>query len=375
MNPALIIDNEQNLKLLVEEALSSDAVALDTEFVWERTYYPQLGLIQLGLSDEKCFAIDPIAIKDLSPLSTLLNNRKIVKIFHDAPQDLAILSNATNSVPQNIFDTRLAAGFAGFQSTISLAQLIRNLLGTGLDKSATRTNWLKRPLTEKQLSYALDDVRYLRATRILLSGQIIGPRIKTWLQEELNQFNNRSSYSPVPDYERYKKIRGVNKLTAKQLNIAKNLTIWREQKARELNRPRGHIIKDKIILEVAKGTVNIQTDLQDTSLDEKSYERYGEDIYKIVTDTLLAPMDKVPKPARNQLTNKEKKNLQHLKELIALKCDILNIDPLLIGSNNELKKLVTSLSSGQHHSLRQTTGWRKEFLKDFFTFHNSQNNK
>jgi len=373
MNPALIIASDQDLAKLMEESRSCDAVALDTEFVWERTYYPQLGLIQIGLSGEKCYVIDPVAIKDLSPLGTLLADKKVIKILHDAPQDLSILSTATNSVPQNIFDTRLAAGFAGFRATISLSQLIQNLLGTELDKSETRTNWLQRPLTEKQLKYALDDVRYLRTARVALLGQIIDPGIKTWLQEELNQLNNSSSYSPIADHDRYKKIRGINKLNPKQLSIAKNLAIWREQMARELNRPRGHIIKDKIILEIATRPINSQDALKKTSLSEKGYEKYGQQLFQIATNSRKSPLDSDLSQKKHQLTSKEKNTLQHLKDLIAMKCDILNIDPALIGSSSELKKLVKSLHSGQHSNLKQTIGWRKELLKDFFIFHNSQN--
>ncbi len=107
-----LIQNEADLKSLVHQARKTDAVALDTEFVWERTYYPQLGLIQIALSDENCYLIDPQSIENLTPLGQLLSDRSIIKILHDAPQDLIILSRATGAIPQNIFDTRLAAGFS-----------------------------------------------------------------------------------------------------------------------------------------------------------------------------------------------------------------------------------------------------------------------
>ena len=136
-----LIQNEAELEILVSRAKKTDAVALDTEFVWERTYYPQLGLIQIALSDEDCFLIDPLAIKNLQALGQLLSDRGVVKIFHDAPQDLAILQRATGATPQNIFDTRLAAGFASLPATLSLGNLVKELLDIDLAKDETRTNW------------------------------------------------------------------------------------------------------------------------------------------------------------------------------------------------------------------------------------------
>ncbi len=372
MNNTQIIDNTHDLSSIIKSAMQCDAVALDTEFVWERTYYPQLGLIQLALSDEQCYAIDPVAIKNLSPLGQLLTNKNIVKILHDAPQDLTILGRVTNSVPQNIFDTRLAAGFAGLPSTISLSQLISELLDTSLNKSETRTNWLKRPLTEKQLEYALDDVRYLRAARVLLLGNIVGPRIKSWLQEELNLLNNSSYYCAIANEDRYKKIRGTRKLKGAQLLIAKNLAAWREEKAQSVDRPRGHIIKDKTILEIAYTPPSQKSDFETITISEKAIDKYSKEILMIVNDSLNTDSKLHPTNRFNdQLTTKEKQHLQHLKDLIALKCDILNIDSALIGNNSELKRLVKSLQSGTNGDSKQTIGWRKEFLRDFFVSQNS----
>ncbi|MGW8195489.1 MAG: ribonuclease D, partial [Desulforhopalus sp.] len=210
--PDPFITTESQLDALIKRALQTDAVALDTEFVWERTYYPRLGLIQMALSDEECFLIDPLTIKNLQPLGKLLSDRSVIKIFHDAPQDLAILQRATGTAPQNIFDTRLAAGFSDLSATLSLSNLIKELLDIDLSKNETRTNWLQRPLTKNQVSYALNDVRYLRATRILLLSRIIGPKIKSWLQEELNLLNNPATYSGPAGNTRYQKLRGASSL-------------------------------------------------------------------------------------------------------------------------------------------------------------------
>lgn len=365
-----LIQSETELRLLVQKARQTDAVALDTEFVWERTYYPQLGLIQIALSDEECYLIDPLAIADLSPLGKLLSDRGVVKILHDAPQDLAILHRATRSIPQNIFDTRLAAGFSDFEATLSLATLVKELLDIDLAKNETRTNWLKRPLTEAQIDYALDDVRYLRAIRVLLLTRIIGPKIKSWLQEELNLLNNPANYNGSTQSERYRKIRGASSLSRKELAILKNLSIWRDGLAQKNDRPRGHIIKDTGLVELSKAQPKEAAQLKTkTSLSEKAIKRYGKNLIGIISATKqqnpeLYPEQKVP----TRLNTSEKGTLEKLNGLITLKCNLLGIAPSLVGNASELKQLIRTLrrKPEEIEQLRQTTGWRKSFLEDFF---------
>ncbi len=366
------IQTRSDLLTLIDHARKMDAVAMDTEFVWERTYYPQLGLIQIALSDEDCFLIDPLAIDDLSPLGELLSDRSVIKIFHDAPQDLTIITRATGAVTQNIFDTRLAAGFSGFPATLSLCHLIRELLEIILPKKETKTNWLKRPLTESQIDYALDDVRYLRAIRVLLLNRIIGPKVKAWLQEELNLLNNPANYDVFSEspYSRYKKIKGTSGLDRQGLAILKSITSWREGMARKKDRPRGHIIPDKILVEIASTKpATIDAIKADTTISEKGLKRYGTAITAIVAKTCSQPEENYPvKKKTIRLTQTEKTRFNKLNDLIKLKSDLLGLDPALIGNSAELKKLARILSTGgqtDKSDMRQTEGWRKHFLNEF----------
>lgn len=366
-----LIQNEAELELLVSRAKQTDAVALDTEFVWERTYYPQLGLIQIALSDEECYLIDPLAIKNLQALGQLLSDRGVIKILHDAPQDLAILQRATGATPQNIFDTRLAAGFSNLPATLSLGNLVKELLDIELAKDETRTNWCQRPLTDEQIRYGLDDVRYLRAVRVLLLSRIIGPKIKSWLQEELNLLNNPATYCGPPADERYLKIRGCNVLDRQGLAILKNLSTWRDGMAKKLDRPRGHVIKDAVLVELArlKPTTPEDQKLQ-CGLSDKATVKYGKIITAIIETALNHPPDSYPafeRPVR--LRQNDREALEKLNNLIALKAGLLGIAPSLIGSASELKLLVTTFnakSADASRQLRQTEGWRKSFLEDFF---------
>jgi ribonuclease D len=366
-----VIATVSQLKSLITKAREVESVALDTEFVWERTYFPRLGLIQLALSDEECYLIDPLAIDDISSIGDLLIDRSVVKIFHDAPQDLAILQRVTGATPQNIFDTRLAAGFASLPETLSLSRLVKELLDIDLSKEQTRTNWLQRPLSKAQIRYALDDVRYLRAIRVLLLNSIVGPTIRSWLQEELNLLNNPASYTFTEGDERFRKIRGASSLNEASLAILKNLVNWREGIARKKDRPRGHIVKDTTLLDIAKHQPMDETLVRKaTDISEKAAQKYAATLATIVTSTLKRDSDTFPakkRPAR--LSKTEEKSHKRLLGLITLKCELLGIAPGLVGNSKELKQLVKILhtkKAGQIEQLRQTEGWRKKLLEDFF---------
>jgi ribonuclease D len=369
--PDTLIQNKSDLELFVHRARQTDAIALDTEFVWERTFYPQLGLIQVALSDEDCYLIDPCAIKDLTPLGLLLSDRSVIKIFHDAPQDLIILHRATGAIPQNIFDTRLAAGFSNLSETLSLSNVVKELLDITLNKTETRTNWLQRPLSTEQVLYALNDVRYLRAVRVLLLTRMIGPKIKSWLLEELNLLNNPANYSGSPVTDRFYKIRGCKMLDRQGLAILKNLTVWREGIAKKLNRPRGHVIKDTALLQIARQNLHSMEILQESAiLSANAFKKYGKTVTAIVSETRNQPVTTYPalqSPVR--LNRHQKESLKKLHKLITLKCELLGISPTLVGSNSELKLLIKMLSTTQGQDsvqLRQTEGWRKNLLEDFF---------
>jgi len=364
-----MISTEKDLSELIGRAQQVDSVALDTEFIWERTYYPRLGLIQLALSDEDCYLIDPLAIDDLAPLGTLLSDKNVVKIIHDAPQDLMILSRVTKSIPANIFDTRLASGFSGLPSTISLANLTKVLLDIELPKSQTRTDWLHRPLDEEQVSYALDDVRYLRALRILLLTRIIVPEIKGWLQAELDILNDPQAYSGVEDYERYRRIGGAGSLQNKNLAILQELAAWREQEARHLDRPRGHIVTDKTLLAIARRAPADLSDLEASEIiSNKKLHSFGVPIVKAVNKGASVTETDYPTisgPIR--LTSGEKQVHERLSNFIQLKCEMQDIDPQLIGTTAELKLLCRNLNTpGSPLPERLTSGWRKSFLDEFF---------
>jgi ribonuclease D len=204
----------------------------------------------------------------------------------------------------------------------------------------------------------------------VLLTRIIGPKIKSWLQEELNLLNNPASYSGPPDNERYLKIRGNSHLDRQGLAVLKNLTTWREGVARKIDRPRGHVIKDILLLEIARQKPVSVIDLKTTGLSERAAAKYGENIVAIIQTTLAQKQSTYPEPPGSiRLSSKEKAGLEKLHKLIALKCELLGISPGLLGNSSELKLLIKTLNTTKTDDLkqlRQTDGWRKLFLEDFF---------
>ncbi len=368
----MMINTEQEFISLVDRALRTDSVGIDTEFIWERTYYPRLGLIQLALSDEDCYLIDPVALEDLTPLGRLLSDFSVVKILHDAPQDLAILSRAAGVIPQNIFDTRIAAGFAGLSSTTSLLRLMHDLLDIDLPKTETRTNWFKRPLDPSQIDYALDDVRYLRALRVLLLARIIDSQVKAWLDEDLQSLSMPEMYDPVDDQTRYLKIKGSGSVDRRGLAILQELASLREQEARSLDRPRGHILTDKSLLAVSRVKPTSKQQLSELEvLSPKKLKRYGDAIVAAVRRAMaLADGDLPQSNRRIRLSAKEKTFYGQMMNFLEATCANRGIDAQLIGNSSELKQLIKNRGRGNRHlPARLKEGWRNSLINDFFRQH------
>jgi len=363
----MMITRLSQLLELAAEAKKAEAIALDTEFFWERTYYPRLGLIQLAIAENECHLIDPLAIEDLRPLAEVLAKPDVVKIFHDAGQDLTILRRATGVAAENVFDTRLAAGFANLSSTLSLAGLVRELLDIDLAKTETRSDWLRRPLSLEQQEYAKNDVRYLHALRLRLLGRIASPKVKAWLDEELALYSKPRADS-LDGSHCYLKLRGASSLPPAGAAILKRLCDWREETARASDKPRGHIIPDARLLAIAhQPPANIPA-LRDLGLSSQAISRYGRAIIALCAAARAVPAEETVEEKPWRLSAKEKTTYDRLRNMIHLKSQILGMDPALAGNSDELRAVARFLVGGvaPAENLRQLSGWRRTFCEDFF---------
>jgi ribonuclease D len=361
-----MIETPLALEKLVGQLSSAPCVAVDTEFVWERTFYARLGLIQVGTQEGACYLIDPVALPDLSPLGTILSSPDVVKILHDAPQDLMILRRATGAVSQTVFDTRLAAGFAGLSSETSLQNLLANLLDIQLPKGHTRTNWLARPLSIEQVEYAADDVRHLPRAATLLREKARAAGVESWLNEELELLNAPALTEEPNPRESYRRIRAAGRLRPRNLAVLRELAAWREQTARAVDLPRQHVVEDSELLSVASVVPTQAPDFEHCrDLRRQTEQRYGESLLAAVQQGLALPEPEWPEtPTVPDEQRIGKDRITSVVEMIRKTAEAKPVDPRLVSTKNDVLMLLhegRNALPGNHRLLR---GWRAELLGD-----------
>lgn len=256
MEASPIIRNTPELDDACARAKAAGVVALDTEFVWTRTYRPRLGLVQIGTPDA-CWGLDCLQGLKPTSLADLIEDPSVTKILHDAHQDLELLWHYTGAKPQNVFDTQCAAGFAGLSGKISLQKLLEEVLNVGLAKTETCTDWTQRPLTDAQVRYALDDVRYLAELRqaLLARAEELGTR--AWLEEELEKYDNPDRYADADPQEAWRRIKTIRApFEPRHYAVLRAVAAVRETFAREWNLPRNWLGDDQSLVDMAlKGRV------------------------------------------------------------------------------------------------------------------------
>ena len=215
------IDDNDSLERFCDALGKASCCAIDTEFVRESTYYPVLALIQIA-SDEMLGCIDPLAITDFTPLDGLLVRQSLLKVCHSSSQDLEILYQKFGKLPSPVFDTQLAAAVLGFNHQISYADLVQQVTGVTLEKKHTRANWTRRPLSQDELDYAMDDVRYLLPVYLHLNEQLESSHRRGWIERDLQAMGNTDNYE-VDESVLWKRLKGVQKLKGEKLQIASDL--------------------------------------------------------------------------------------------------------------------------------------------------------
>ncbi|MEM8867854.1 MAG: ribonuclease D [Verrucomicrobiota bacterium] len=362
-----MITTTEALEGAVEAALEAGAVGIDTEFVWDRTYYPTLGLVQIGYPDGHCELIDAPEIEDWSPLKRLLEDSETTKILHDAQQDLTILNRACGGLPKNIFDTQRSSGFVGLSSTISLSELLKILLRVRLAKTETRSDWLARPLTPEQEKYAEDDVRY--STRLM--DKILEKADKLdrreWILDEMKAYERESLYKEKnPDME-MPRVRGSGSMTHQQKHIVRALGAWRERKARQRNIPRSFVLSDEAIVSLMKRPPKSLDDIKPTKgMSERVVERRGKQIWEAMQVGLSGELPELPngKHIGPQPDDGYEARVDLALATIKGTCLGAKLDPALIGNRAEITLLVIEAALADPERHRVLRGWRAEFCGD-----------
>lgn len=329
-------------------------LALDTEFIREKTYYPNLALIQIA-SDTKIACIDPLGITDFKPLTDLLDDYNIVKIFHSPSQDLELFAHVFKAVPQNIFDTQLAASLLGIGNQISYADLVYTICKVLLAKKHTRTDWSRRPLSDSELAYAFDDVRYLGDIYQTLNDKLIAAGRINWLSQDFKTMSDIDHYQ-TPYNALWKKLRGAQKLKGNELNYADQLSQWREKRAMHKNLPKRWILKDADIIDIARLK---PTDLSGFSairtLNERFIKQYGDTIIKLLSDADNIAEDLRPKYEKFKSLSDNQQAKADCLMAICRRCAVKN-DMAMASLAN--KKDIDKMILGKDSKL--LSGWRYE---------------
>ena len=330
------------------------ALALDTEFMREKTYRAELCLVQIAV-DHEAVCIDPLALTDLAALAPLLTAGGGVKVMHAARQDLEVLLPAVGLV-QPVFDTQIAAALAGFPAQIGYAELARRLLAVELDKAHTRTDWTRRPLSAEQQEYALDDVRHLLPLRASLLETLERKGRMAWLEEELAALANADTLRVEPD-EAWKKVKGLPALDESRQRLAQAVAAWRERRAIERNRPRGWILDDAVLREIVlrlPRTLAALTALPE--MQESVVRKCGEELLELVRDAAIADPPP-PLPRRERPDPALLAAVKRLAEIAAAVAGELEIGPEVLATRRELEKLVAG-----RKDVSLVRGWRAEVI-------------
>ena len=356
-----MIETLEELGEICDAAREAGVVGLDTEFVWERTYFPQLGVVQISIDEDRCYLIDTIGLQDYRPLAEVLEDDDLVKVLHDSPQDLTILKRLTGASPRNVFDTRIAAGFVGLRASLSLQDLAKYVLNLSLEKTETRTDWLKRPLSDKQVAYALDDVRYLPAIRERIIDRARRNGRLEWMEQELAALDDPATYEPRDPDEQYTRVKGVGRVPDRDMGALQALTAWRERAAEDLDLPRRHVVSDEALVAVSKTRPTTISKLrQIRTIQGSVIDRHGNDLLKALEDGRHRKLTPLPKP--NQSTPKDDVRVEFGLAFVRGRAIDEGVDPALIGSRNDVRDAV--LNGSANGGIRLMSGWRKEFVGD-----------
>jgi len=364
MSPTLI-ETSDAMDDLVLRLSKEKVIAVDTEFFRETTYYPKLALVQIATHDVVA-CIDPLAFDAKLTLKKILCDKHITKIFHSCSQDMEVLFYYLNEIPTPIYDTQIANALLTDHHQIGYATLVENELNIQLDKSQTRTNWLQRPLTEKQIQYAGDDVLYLYQLHQILEKKLHDTGRQTWFDEESKKLICHEDDLQVTVDTLWKRVKGATKLNREKLVIVQAIAEWRESIAQQKDKTRRRALPDNLVIQLAsEQTVNSDVLNQIIS---PQYDISSQDKEQLLTAIKLAkksPKDSWPDNRFTVLDGKQKLLLKAIQLQVNEKANELNISSSMLCSRKDIEQLILQMT-GNHTTDGQATeikpgiiqGWR-----------------
>lgn len=353
----IFVNTQSALEQLCERLRGQPVLALDTEFLRERTYHAQLCLLQVA-GEGIIACVDPLAIEDLGPLLDIIYDPSVVKVMHSARQDMEIFFDLRGDLPRPLFDSQIAATLMGFGEQVGYANLVKAMLGIELDKMHTRTDWTQRPLDDAQLKYAADDVRYLFEIYEHQTRTLVEKGRGDWLQEDFDELTNIDTYSP-PDDSLWHRVKGKQRLKGVQLAILRDLSIWREERARKINRPRRWVLKDDVLVDIARFAPRDITGLEKIrGLEAKTIQNQGRAILSVIQQARESDKESWPRLKQwKRLTSSQDALVDILMAVLRLRGAEQEVSPTLLANRKELESLVLGETDSP-----VLHGWRGELV-------------
>lgn len=352
-----VITTQKELETVLAAFEKSDFVTVDTEFIRETTFWPILCLIQMAAPGVTAL-IDPLAPDiDLKPFFKLMANEAVVKVFHAARQDIEIIVHLGDLVPHPVFDTQVAAMVCGFGDSVSYDQLVQRITGARLDKSSRFTDWRHRPLSDKQLDYALADVTHLIEVYQHLSAELERENRAHWLNEEMEVLTSRETYDPHPE-DAWKRLK-MRLRKPQELAIVQGVAAWREREARERDVPRGRVLKDDAIYEVAQQAPRDAAALGKLRTTPKGWERSSTAtaLLGAVNTALALPKEQMPKLPKNfQPPEGSSAAAELLKVLLRIVAEKEGVASKVLASSDDIDRIA---AEGEDADVPALQGWRR----------------
>jgi len=335
------------------------ALGLDTEFVRERTYRAELGLVQLS-DGETAWLLDPLALGSLEPLQALLQEPGTLKILHSGSEDLEVLLHSVGALPEPLVDTQIACAMLGQPLQMGYHSACKWLFDVEIAKDQTRSNWCRRPLHERQLHYAAMDVVLLPLMLDELRSKLEQQGRWQWLKEDISR-TQRNALTTIDPQKAYLRFNGAGRLDDANLRVLRALAAWREQTADLQNRARGFVITDAGLMQLARTQpASIQQMRKIEDIHPRAIDRHGNSLLKLIAG---AESDYSPLERSEPLDNGQRKQLNEMRKQVQAKSLELKVDPALLASRRELEKLIRAAAS-ELPLPERFLGWRKGIITD-----------
>ena len=354
-NTTFYIESTAELKAFCDELHNSTWIGVDTEFMRERTYYPEPCLIQLS-ADAGIACVDVVTIDDLSPLKAVLCREEIAKLMHSCSQDLEIFHLLFDEIPPNIFDTQVAAAFLGKGDQVSYAALVEDICGVTLHKAHTRARWCNRPLSKEEILYAEDDVRYLPALQGVLTGELEKLGRKEWFDAEMQVITSTTVFA-INSSNAWQRMNALQQMAGRQLAVAKALAGWREKLAQARDKPRSWILADKVLVRIASTLPETKSELASIEdISDGFVKHQGERVLAIIEKSV--DHDESDQPSGTGRPDAREKALK--RELCAIldaAAEKANIPASLLATRRDVSAMIQG-----DRELAILQGWRADIV-------------